>query len=170
MIFDEIYAQIDGIGGWMGREDCYAIYEHTKDLYSATIVEIGCFMGRSTKTMALSSPTSTITSIDPLISVHPSAGNITPNEVNNRLHESMSGFDSWTHIRDTSSSVGKWWEDSIDLLFIDGDHHEVALLEDIRLFVPHVKPGGIVMFHDYVVSQTDPEEVRYPSGFAVGII
>ncbi len=45
--------------------------------------------------------------------------------------------------------LGKSWRDSIDLLFIDAGHDEANVGEDARLWVPWVKPGGVVAFHDY---------------------
>jgi predicted O-methyltransferase YrrM len=37
----------------------------------------------------------------------------------------------------------------IDLLFIDGDHAAHALQGDIDGWLPYVRPGGYVLFHDY---------------------
>ena len=39
--------------------------------------------------------------------------------------------------------------DSVDLLFIDGGHTFDVVRKDIELYVPLVKPGGIVSFHDF---------------------
>lgn len=36
----------------------------------------------------------------------------------------------------------------IDFAFIDGDHSYEAVVNDIRLLTPLVKPGGIIAFHD----------------------
>jgi predicted O-methyltransferase YrrM len=38
---------------------------------------------------------------------------------------------------------------SVDLLFIDGGHTLNVVRKDIELYVPLVKPGGIVAFHDF---------------------
>lgn len=48
-----------------------------------------------------------------------------------------------------SSEVGKAWQGgAIDLLFVDGDHSKAGVLRDIGAWLPHVKVGGIVVFHD----------------------
>lgn len=39
--------------------------------------------------------------------------------------------------------------EDIDLLFIDGDHTEQGLQRDIDGWLRFVKPGGLVLFHDY---------------------
>ena len=33
-------------------------------------------------------------------------------------------------------------------MFIDADHHEVAVLADLRRFVPYCAAGGVVLCHD----------------------
>ena len=38
---------------------------------------------------------------------------------------------------------------SLRMLFIDGDHTAQGVRKDIQLFLPKVKPGGIVVFDDY---------------------
>lgn len=38
----------------------------------------------------------------------------------------------------------------IDLLFIDGDHHYAPVRADYLKFSPFVRPGGVLVFHDYV--------------------
>ena len=40
-----------------------------------------------------------------------------------------------------------WKNGDIDLLFIDGNHNEVAI--DFNNFIKYVKNGGYILFHDY---------------------
>lgn len=42
----------------------------------------------------------------------------------------------------------KWPPQSVDVLFIDGDHSEVGVLRDFELWIDFVKPGGVILFHD----------------------
>jgi predicted O-methyltransferase YrrM len=52
-------------------------------------------------------------------------------------------------LRGRSAEVGNEWNrGGIDVLFIDGDHSFEGVTADIRAWVPHVKPGGLVLFHD----------------------
>ena len=37
----------------------------------------------------------------------------------------------------------------IDVLFIDGDHHYDGVKLDCEDYIPRVKVGGVIMFHDY---------------------
>ena len=48
---------------------------------------------------------------------------------------------------------------SIDLLFIDGDHSEVATKNDIVAWLPFVKHGGIIAFHDFTSNHGVPRAV-----------
>jgi len=41
------------------------------------------------------------------------------------------------------------WEASIDLLIIDAGHYEEPVKSDCEKYIPFVKPGGYVAFHDY---------------------
>jgi predicted O-methyltransferase YrrM len=52
-------------------------------------------------------------------------------------------------IKGDSSQVGRAWQiGAVDLLFIDGDHSYEGVKRDIAAWIPHVKPGGTVIFHD----------------------
>src|SRR3990167_2783627 len=148
MNFEEIYQQVDKLKGWMPKEDCRILNEYVSWIKNGLIVEIGSFMGRSTLTMALSSPTSKIISIDPYLTVHSSSGETDPLSVRDRCIEAMAG-QNWKLKQTKSETVGRTWIDLIDFLLIDGDHHIKALKQDIELFVPHVKKGCWVFFHDY---------------------
>lgn len=41
------------------------------------------------------------------------------------------------------------WNKPIDLLIIDGGHYEEPVKADCEKYIPFVKPGGVVMFHDW---------------------
>ena len=56
--------------------------------------------------------------------------------------------DSLNVCRGLSAEVAAGWSRPVDLLFIDGDHSYEGVKRDWDLFVPFVKPFGIVVFHD----------------------
>lgn len=49
-----------------------------------------------------------------------------------------------------SQDIGKFWPILVDMVYVDGDHSYVAVLEDIEVWWPNLKRGGIMAFHDYV--------------------
>ena len=50
-----------------------------------------------------------------------------------------------TTTRDAAAS----WTQPIDYLYIDADHHYEAVRADLEAWIPHVKPGGLVLGDDY---------------------
>lgn len=48
-----------------------------------------------------------------------------------------------------SQEIGKHWPGQADMIFVDGGHHFHGVYEDAVVWVPKVKPGGIIAFHDY---------------------
>jgi len=51
-------------------------------------------------------------------------------------------------IEDFSQRVAADWSQPIDLLFVDGDHDEAAVLRDWSDWSPHITPRGVALFHD----------------------
>lgn len=53
----------------------------------------------------------------------------------------------------------------IDFLFIDGDHSYDGVKQDFEMYVPFVKTGGIIAFHDIVISDRHHERNVYVGEF-----
>lgn len=52
--------------------------------------------------------------------------------------------------RGTSKEIApEFKNESIDFIFIDGDHRAEALLLDLQLWFPKVKPGSLIIGHDW---------------------
>lgn len=56
-------------------------------------------------------------------------------------------------VRMTSLEASRALAVTADLVFIDGDHGEQAVMADIAAWMPHVRPGGILCGDDYNVAQ-----------------
>lgn len=49
----------------------------------------------------------------------------------------------------TTLDAERTWNQPIDYLYIDADHHYDAVLADLDAWVPHVRPGGVIAGDDY---------------------
>jgi hypothetical protein len=66
--------------------------------------------------------------------------------VTNRL----SKYSNFKHIRQSSAIAYKLFDDnSVDLIFVDGDHTHDAVKNDCELWWNKIKPGGIMCWDDY---------------------
>lgn len=52
-------------------------------------------------------------------------------------------------VSDSVSASEKYTDDSLDFVFIDGDHRYEYVLADIKAWLPKVKQGGMLAGHDY---------------------
>lgn len=52
-------------------------------------------------------------------------------------------------LRGKSANAAEKFNESIDLLFLDGDHSYDSVRSDLEHWLPKVKEGGIVICHDY---------------------
>jgi predicted O-methyltransferase YrrM len=60
------------------------------------------------------------------------------------------GDRKYTPIRGVSKEVSQQFEDeSLDVVFIDATHTYPAVKQDIQLWLPKVKKGGILAGHDF---------------------
>lgn len=87
------------------------------------------------------------------------------------------GWGVTTITQDSVAALPMWLEDhhyhdrseKVDLLIIDADHSYEGVSRDMRAWLPHLVPGGLVFFHDYSASGTEFEgQEQYP-GVALAI-
>ena len=126
---------------------------------NGTIVEIGGELGRSAGQFLLATNGKGVKvyTVDLFPLDHHVAGNLLIAQKKN-LIEAI-GVEAVTNrhiqVKGVSWEVGTQWDKGlIDLLFIDGDHTYEGVSKDIAAWLKHVKPGGIVAFHDYAVDET----------------
>ncbi len=64
--------------------------------------------------------------------------------------EKLKDYPLYSLLITTSKEAAEWIADeSLDFVFIDSDHSYEAVKEDINLWTPKVRKGGIVSGHDY---------------------
>jgi predicted O-methyltransferase YrrM len=120
------------------------LYSLARWLPALTTVEIGCHDGTSTLPLLLAASQvgGTVYSID--IAPCPAAEeNVAAVELR----------DPWRFIQGDSRLVramtGMFADASVDLLLIDGDHSPAGVLADVEAWASTVRPGGLMLFHDY---------------------
>uniref|UniRef100_A0A6M3K0E5 Putative methyltransferase n=1 Tax=viral metagenome TaxID=1070528 RepID=A0A6M3K0E5_9ZZZZ len=61
---------------------------------------------------------------------------------------------------DSAEAINFIPNDSLDFVFIDGNHKYEIVKRDILMYIPKVKIGGILSGHDYIRFKNEPEH-RY---------
>ena len=118
------------------------------------IVEIGAFMGRSTRAMALANPDAKVTAFDsfqpaPWTDRYSSRHYGIPNFCKDAFDRFTDGLPNITSIKGLSPHSARGWNTPIDLFFEDATHANPNLLENLDFWISKLKPGGIVCGHDY---------------------
>jgi predicted O-methyltransferase YrrM len=66
------------------------------------------------------------------------------------------GLDCDRVVRVLGDSKKIHWPFPVDMLYIDGDHTYDGVKGDCEAWLGNVKPGGLVVFHDYVLKGAKP--------------
>lgn len=107
---------------------------------SPVVVNIGACFGTSTLAIREVRPDAFIFSIDI---------ELCPWEVMHHAQANMP-LGRCVRVLGPSQDVGQHWPpQSVDLVFVDGAHDYEGVRDDIRVWLPTVKAGGIIAFHDY---------------------
>jgi predicted O-methyltransferase YrrM len=115
------------------------------------LVEIGSYLGGSGYFLAAAASEDAIESVLYCIDTWKNDG------MSEGRRDTWKEFTANTHrfsaniipLRGLSIDIGKSFSGEIDLLFIDGDHSYDGCRGDVETWLPKVKRGGTVLFHDY---------------------
>lgn len=111
---------------------------------SPIIVNIGAGAGTSALTFAEARPDAHVITVDI------SAGGPLGGMEGERNAFDDAEMEYPEQILGDSVVVGKTWDRGlVDMVFVDGDHSTKGVEGDIREWLPHIKIGGIIAFHDY---------------------
>ena len=126
------------------------------DFADPTIINIGAERGTSTLAMLEERPDATIFSID----VNPS-----PSEDEN-IRKAKLDSAKVTRLLGRSQDIGRTWPFWIEFIWVDGDHSYLAVKEDTQVWLPKIRPKGILAYHDYF--EGDPP-AHNPSGAGLAV-
>jgi predicted O-methyltransferase YrrM len=156
----------EDINGWLSDKEAMALYELASSLPDdAVVVEIGSWQGKSTYCLARGLRSGMIHAIDPFDSAGESGSDLLYVNRASMLDKSLletfknnlqrGGLLKKVSIHHGYSKdfVGNF--ESIDFLFIDGDHSVEGCLFDYEKFSPAIRIGGLLGFHDYQPKRHD---------------
>ena len=122
-----------------------------------TFVEIGSYNGESLEVFRNHLPKDCkIFCIDPWLNNYDendAASEISEmNEVEASFDRVMRKYRNIAKLKFISNEIFELFDDeSLDIVYIDGNHKYEAVKEDIKLYLPKIKEDGIISGHDYDV-------------------
>lgn len=154
-------ATFDGAGMDTPREDLAALKgllrlaaKSRPPKAALEVVEVGSWAGRTA--LALAGPRTTVFCVDhwrgsPGDRSGALAAGLGPDGVFRAFCKNVGPllFKTIFPLKGESASWAAVWNRPVDLVFIDGDHREWAVRDDLRAWARHVRPGGVVALHDY---------------------
>jgi predicted O-methyltransferase YrrM len=146
MTFDEVFASVRDIDGWLTVDQARMLYERAARLPpTSRIVEIGSHHGRSTIVLASAAPEAELVAIDPYEEGQPRPLDLERFESN---LERAGVRGRVRHVHASSSAALDEIPGEVDLLYIDGAHDLKTAHGDICGWGARVRDGGTLLIHD----------------------
>jgi predicted O-methyltransferase YrrM len=144
--FDEVFASIEHIDGWLTRDQARLLYDRAAALPpGARIVEIGSHHGRSTIVLTNAAPEAELIAIDPYEEDDPRPADLERFEHNLQL---AGVRERVRHVHAPSTAALAEVPGGVDLLYIDGAHDLKTARADVRGWGARVREGGTMLIHD----------------------
>ena len=163
------------IGFQTPRHDAAALVEAIRAKYGEepiTGVEVGSWVGYTASEMLDNIPGLSLLCVDTFdgtdsdicgeIAKQAARETGDPRIIENTFRKNMARFgERVAAIKGRSNDAAQTIDDgSLDFVFIDAGHEYMEVKSDIKAWLPKVKPGGLVLGHDY-------HEVEYPGVYRV---
>ena len=142
-----------------------------ENIKNTTMVEIGSYKGESTLMFASSFAFDTIYAIDPLVGMSDSIQEAF-NENTKWFKGNGTGIGDIKveHIKEYSfDAVDRFEDESLDFVYVDGDHSFTNVVKDIGLYLPKIKKSGFIGGHDYSPEHPGVKEAIQYFGFKNGL-
>jgi len=141
---------------WVAEENALTTLATKVAKQSAVLVEVGSWFGNSTCLLAnvVKASGGHLHCVDHWKG---SEGTLTRQEATEQdiyglFVENMRGLGLWEYITpmviDSKTACETFKDNSIDFLFLDGDHRYQQFKEDLTIWIPKMKTGGIICGHD----------------------
>lgn len=134
----------------VGRDDLAQLFHH---LDFKVGVEIGTEYGLYAETICKAAPRLKLYSVDPYRAYRGYREHKSQNKLNGIYDQAMQRMMGYNHefIRKPSVEAAPQFADnSLDFVFIDGNHSLLHVVQDLVAWVPKVKQGGIISGHDFI--------------------
>lgn len=140
------YIEIPGVG----RDDLLT-WIHSLDFKVG--VEVGVASGDYSKILLEANPQMKLYGVDPWVK-YPGYNDYrlkaTFEKMYNRTITQTRNYDNYKIIRKFSVEAAKDFEDeSVDFVYLDGNHSGKSVLEDLETWFPKMRAGGIMAGHDF---------------------
>jgi hypothetical protein len=146
----------ESIQGWFSFSK---LYSHVVQKYpnGSHFIEVGVWKGTSASYMGVeiynSGKNIKFDCIDPFVPVKNDMPEfeITHKDLKNTFINNMKPLKGYYNLILTGSPecTELYKDKSVDFVFIDGDHSYSAVMQDIKAWLPKMKPGSILAGHDY---------------------
>lgn len=123
------------------------------DVSNMTMVEIGCYAGESTTIWCKNF--NKVYAVDPWLDgkgydPNDFASQRMSNSVEQQFDSRMYKFNNFEKVKDFSYNIADQFEnESLDFVYIDGEHTYSGVKKDIEMYLPKIKKGGFIGGHDY---------------------
>jgi hypothetical protein len=116
------------------------------------IVEVGIAEGKYSESLCIANPQAQIYGIDPY-EPHRGYNDYTRRSTFEKLetnaHKRLDKFSNYQFIRKYSVDAVSEFENNLDFVYLDADHSYETVTQDIQLWLPKIRSGGILAGHDY---------------------
>jgi predicted O-methyltransferase YrrM len=162
------------VDGWLNEVQGAALFDAAAGCRGrGAIVEIGSWKGRSTIWLAYGARLAgqVVFAVDPHANSREDPSAQTLNEFSKNIREAGVA-DVVKPLVMTGREAARVIEESVELLFIDGDHSDAGAEEDATVWLPRLVEAGTVLMHDVATaSYTGPRNafrhhVCWNSGYA----
>lgn len=153
MNFEDTWKEAEKITGFLFKEEGKALYDVALQMPDNGIaVELGCYCGRSSRVIveAVKERRGKLYSVDSFVEGFDGVPTIPGEALRQYTKYILNPFYDYAElIKKNTIRASKFFDQPIDFLFIDADHSYSGVVQDCLHWLPKLKSGGRVAFHDY---------------------
>lgn len=154
MTFEEVWEKVKPITGYLFEEEARVLFNLAIQLPEhSTMIELGCYCGRSSVIFAevARAKGSKLICVDVFKSnfdATPLKGSVALKQFTDNILVPYYDYVELIKAKTTAAS-SHVVDSSVDFIFIDADHSYKGVKADCAHWLPKLKSGGIVAFHDF---------------------